>query len=93
MAIQLNPKAWGSDWGSTLLDRRTSRTPHDDEWGETVAAAIVLETDATATAEELQDWIRARLRSSRSPTVIQFRTDLPYNETGRLLRRGSYGPS
>ena len=38
-------------------------------------------------AEELQDWIRARLRSSRTPTVIQFRTELPYNETGKLLRR------
>ena len=59
----------------------------DDEWGETVAAAVVLGTDATATAEELQEWIRARLRSSRTPTVIQFRTELPYNETGKLLRR------
>jgi fatty-acyl-CoA synthase len=59
----------------------------DDEWGETVAAAIVLEADATATGEELQDWIRARLRSSRTPTVVQFRAELPYNETGKLLRR------
>jgi acyl-coenzyme A synthetase/AMP-(fatty) acid ligase len=59
----------------------------DDEWGETVAAAVVLETGATATVEALQDWIRVRLRSSRTPTVIQFRTELPYNETGKLLRR------
>lgn len=59
----------------------------DDEWGETVAAAIVLEPGAEATVEGLQDWIRGRLRSSRTPTVIQFRTELPYNETGKLLRR------
>jgi acyl-CoA synthetase (AMP-forming)/AMP-acid ligase II len=59
----------------------------DDEWGETVAAAVVLRPGADATVEELQAWIRDRLRSSRTPTVIQFRTELPYNETGKLLRR------
>ncbi|MGH9010711.1 MAG: class I adenylate-forming enzyme family protein [Acidimicrobiia bacterium] len=59
----------------------------DDEWGETVAAAVVLKPGAEATVAELQDWIRTRLRSSRTPTVIEFRTDLPYNETGKLLRR------
>ncbi|MCA1841876.1 MAG: AMP-binding protein [Actinobacteria bacterium] len=59
----------------------------DDEWGETVAAAVVLKPGAGTTVEELQAWIRDRLRSSRTPTVIQFRTELPYNETGKLLRR------
>ena len=59
----------------------------DDEWGETVAAVVVLKPGAETTAEELQGWTRARLRSSRTPTVIRFRTELPYNETGKLLRR------
>jgi len=59
----------------------------DEEWGETVAAAVVLEPGADATVEELQQWVRARLRSSRTPTVIEFRDELPYNETGKLLRR------
>jgi acyl-CoA synthetase (AMP-forming)/AMP-acid ligase II len=59
----------------------------DEEWGETVAAAVVLKPGADATVDELQSWIRERLRSSRTPTVIQFRTELPYNETGKLLRR------
>jgi acyl-CoA synthetase (AMP-forming)/AMP-acid ligase II len=59
----------------------------DEEWGETVAAAVVLEPGSQATVDELQDWVRSRLRSSRTPTVIQFRTELPYNETGKLLRR------
>ena len=59
----------------------------DDEWGETVAAAVVLKPGATATAQELQDWVRSRLRSSRTPTVVDFRSELPYNETGKLLRR------
>ena len=59
----------------------------DDEWGETVAAAVVLKPGATATAQELQDWVRSRLRSSRTPTIVDFRPELPYNETGKLLRR------
>jgi fatty-acyl-CoA synthase len=59
----------------------------DDEWGETVGAVVVLEPGAETTVEELQGWVRDRLRSSRMPTVIRFRSELPYNETGKLLRR------
>jgi acyl-CoA synthetase (AMP-forming)/AMP-acid ligase II len=59
----------------------------DEEWGEGVAAAIVLKAGATASAQELQDWVRKHLRSSRVPQVLRFETELPYNETGKLLRR------
>jgi acyl-CoA synthetase (AMP-forming)/AMP-acid ligase II len=59
----------------------------DAEWGEAVAAAVVLERDASVCAEELQEWVRAHLRSTKAPKVIQFREEMPYNETGKLLRR------
>jgi acyl-CoA synthetase (AMP-forming)/AMP-acid ligase II len=59
----------------------------DPEWGEAVAAAVVLAAGARVTAPELQQWVRARLRSARTPQVIAFRDELPYNETGKLLRR------
>ena len=59
----------------------------DDEWGEAVAAAVVLVDDGRATEAELQDWVHVHLRSSRRPAQIQIRTELPYNETGKLLRR------
>jgi fatty-acyl-CoA synthase len=59
----------------------------DAEWGEAVAAAVVLQEGAGATAEELQAWVRGRLRSTKTPHLIQFRSELPYNETGKLLRR------
>jgi acyl-CoA synthetase (AMP-forming)/AMP-acid ligase II len=59
----------------------------DEEWGEGVAAAVVLKAGATASAEELQDWVRKHLRSSRVPQVLRFEAELPYNETGKLLRR------
>jgi len=59
----------------------------DPEWGEAVAAVIVLDAGADATAEELQDHVRAQLRSTKTPQAIRFVDELPYNETGKLLRR------
>jgi acyl-CoA synthetase (AMP-forming)/AMP-acid ligase II len=59
----------------------------DEQWGEGVAAAIVLKSGASATVGELQDWVKQHLRSSRVPQRIEFRDELPYNETGKLLRR------
>jgi acyl-CoA synthetase (AMP-forming)/AMP-acid ligase II len=59
----------------------------DPEWGEAVAAVVVLAPDAQVTEQELQRWVRARLRSAKTPQVIAFRDELPYNETGKLLRR------
>jgi fatty-acyl-CoA synthase len=59
----------------------------DDEWGETVAAAVVLAPDEKVSEGELKDWVRGHLRSSRTPTLVAFRDELPYNDTGKLLRR------
>jgi acyl-CoA synthetase (AMP-forming)/AMP-acid ligase II len=59
----------------------------DEQWGEGVAAAIVLENGSQVSVDELQKWVRRHLRSSRVPQQIEFREELPYNETGKLLRR------
>jgi long-chain acyl-CoA synthetase len=58
-----------------------------DQWGEAVGAAVVLRPGAAADVEVLQQWVRARLRSSRVPERIVFRSELPYNEMGKILRR------
>ncbi len=59
----------------------------DEQWGEAVAAVVVTKSGASATVEALQEWVRSRLRSSRMPQRIEFADELPYNETGKLLRR------
>ncbi len=70
----------------------------DAEWGEAVAAVVVLRPGSTSGAEGdapadavsetlLQEWVRTRLRSTKTPTVIEFRDELPYSPTGKLLRR------
>lgn len=59
----------------------------DEQWGEGVAAAVVLKQGAKADVEELQAWVKERMRSSRVPQLMAFWPELPYNETGKLLRR------
>jgi len=59
----------------------------DEHWGEGVAAAIVLESGHSVTVADLQEWVRTHMRSSRIPQIISFCEELPYNETGKLLRR------
>ena len=61
-----------------------------EEWGEAVVSAVVIRSDTPANAllaEELKGWVKGHMRSSRVPEVIEFWSELPYNETGKLLRR------
>ena len=36
---------------------------------------------------EIIELIKRKLRSSRVPSIIKYMDELPYNETGKLLRR------
>ncbi len=59
----------------------------DNEWGERVVAAVVLKHGAVADEDELRSFVRATLRSTKTPERIHFTEELPVNETGKLLRR------
>ena len=56
------------------------------EWGEEVAVCVVAQS-VVPDADELRELVRMRLRSSRVPAHVEFVDELPYNETGKLLRR------
>jgi len=58
----------------------------DDQWGERVAAVIVAKGPAPS-IDDLAGWVKARLRSTKTPQTWEFRGELPYNDTGKLLRR------
>jgi acyl-CoA synthetase (AMP-forming)/AMP-acid ligase II len=58
----------------------------DDQWGEKVACVIVPKA-ARPALDDLASWVRTRLRSTKTPEVWEFRDALPYNDTGKLLRR------
>jgi acyl-CoA synthetase (AMP-forming)/AMP-acid ligase II len=55
----------------------------DHEWGQRLVAVVVGEGDP----QEIRQWVRDRLRSSKTPETIVFRSELPKTETGKLLRR------
>ncbi len=55
----------------------------DPEWGQRIVAVVVGEGDPA----EVRQWVKDRLRSSKTPDAIVFRAELPKTETGKLLRR------
>ncbi len=58
------------------------------EWGEAVGVAVVFKPGEQALDDDaLRALVKDRLRSSRVPEHIVTRTELPYNEMGKLLRR------
>lgn len=57
----------------------------DEEWGERIVAVVVARS--ALGADEIRDWVRTRLRSSRTPDDVVFIESLPYGPTGKLLRR------
>jgi acyl-CoA synthetase (AMP-forming)/AMP-acid ligase II len=59
----------------------------DVEWGQRVAAFVVLRPGAQASADELGDWCRQRLASFKKPEIFRFLPDLPKNPMGKILRR------
>jgi acyl-CoA synthetase (AMP-forming)/AMP-acid ligase II len=56
------------------------------EWGEKVVLVLV-GADGSPSEAEIQEVVRSRLRSSRVPAHVEYIDELPYNETGKLLRR------
>jgi acyl-CoA synthetase (AMP-forming)/AMP-acid ligase II len=59
----------------------------DEEWGQRIAAAVVLAKGAVATAEDIRSYSRERLRGSKTPDLVVVVDELPYSDTGKLLRR------
>ena len=70
----------------TVADAAVVGIP-DEQWGEAVAAAVVAKKGAEIDTSALQDFVKEHMRSSRVPGIIVVWDELPYNETGKLLRR------
>jgi fatty-acyl-CoA synthase len=64
----------------------------DERHGEAVAAAIVLRAGASATADELQSFCRARLSGYKLPRRFEFLSELPRTGSGKLSKRALREP-
>ena len=58
-----------------------------EEWGQQIGAFVVPRPGAQLSAEQVRDFARVRLRSSRTPDTVVFVPELPHTPTGKLLRR------
>jgi acyl-CoA synthetase (AMP-forming)/AMP-acid ligase II len=59
----------------------------DEEWGQSIAAAVVLRAGSDLSEDDVRAHARASLRGSKTPDVVSFVDALPYTDTGKLLRR------
>jgi len=59
----------------------------DDDWGQRTVAVVVARQETAVSEDEIREWVRGRLRGSRTPDAVVFRPELPYTETGKVLRR------
>ena len=68
-----------------VLDAAVVAAPHP-EWGETVAAVVVLKEGANLTLDDLRAHLRPILASQKHPRRLEVAEALPRNATGKLLR-------
>jgi long-chain acyl-CoA synthetase len=59
----------------------------DESLGEEVGAAIVLKPGATATAEEIQQYVKGQVAPYKYPRHVWFQDTLPKGPTGKILKR------
>jgi long-chain acyl-CoA synthetase len=59
----------------------------DEEFGETVAAAVQAVPGARLTPEAVQAHVRQHLADFKVPRVIEFLTDLPREDSGKIFKR------
>ena len=60
--------------------------PHD-EYGEEVGAAVTLKDGASATPEELRDFVKGQVAAYKYPRVVWLVDELPKGPTGKILKR------
>ena len=58
----------------------------DDHWGELPAAQVVLKTGETATADELADFVGARIPRHKRPRLVDFVDSLPKTGVGKIQK-------
>ncbi|MFN3980921.1 MAG: AMP-binding protein, partial [Caldilinea sp.] len=59
----------------------------DPKRGETVKAYVVLKEGQTATAEGIREFCKEHLAPYKVPVYVEFRTELPKTQVGKVLRR------
>jgi acyl-CoA synthetase (AMP-forming)/AMP-acid ligase II len=75
---------------SAVADAAVFGVP-DEDFGQRLAAMVVLKAGAAVSAEELQEHVRRQLARYKVPREVEFIDELPRNQTGKVLKRELQG--
>lgn len=59
----------------------------DEEYGEAVHAVVQLQPGLSATEEEVKAFLRERIAGYEVPRSVEFRSDLPREDSGKIFKR------
>ncbi len=59
----------------------------DEEWGEKVAAFVILEPKKTLNLQELRTWAKTYLAHYKVPTYLQIVEEFPRNAMGKVMKK------
>ena len=51
-----------------------------------VMAVVVVQPGASLDAAEVQEWVAAGLAKFKVPARVEFRAELPYTQTGKVMK-------
>ena len=74
-------------YGNPKVEECCSIGIPDAKSGEKVKLFIVLKQGQTATAEEMKEYGKAHLAVYKLPSEVEFRTELPKTNVGKILRK------
>jgi fatty-acyl-CoA synthase/long-chain acyl-CoA synthetase len=64
----------------------------DDHWGESVKAVVALQPGSGPSERDLIDFCKGRIADYKKPRSVDFVTDLPRDQAGKLLKRQIRAP-
>ncbi|WP_430336127.1 long-chain-fatty-acid--CoA ligase [Rhodococcus sp. ACT016] len=59
----------------------------DDQWGERVHAAVVLQPGSVATESDLREHVKSLIAGYKTPRTVEFVEALPMSGAGKILKR------
>jgi long-chain acyl-CoA synthetase len=64
----------------------------DEEYGESLAAFIQPQPGAALTADAVRAWLRDRVAGYKVPKLVEFSTELPREDSGKIFKRKLRAP-
>src|SRR3569832_1066749 len=59
----------------------------DDEYGEAVAAVVEQRSGASLSVSDVREFLRARIAGYKVPKLVDFKRDLPREDSGKIFKR------